>query len=62
MGVAASIVTAVAFGIIVDDTIHFMTKYIKVRKCDLLPMALDVALDGMRRTSGNMMATSERVA
>ena len=32
VGVAASIVTAIAFGIVVDDTIHFMTKYIKARK------------------------------
>ena len=26
IGVAASVVTAIAFGIIVDDTIHFMAK------------------------------------
>ena len=32
VGVAASIVTAIAFGIVVDDTIHFMTKYMKARK------------------------------
>ncbi|MCY3769662.1 MAG: hypothetical protein OXG56_09895 [Gammaproteobacteria bacterium] len=28
-GVAAPVVTAIAFGIIVDDTIHFMTKYMR---------------------------------
>ena len=32
IGVAASVVTAIAFGIIVDDTIHFMTKYMRARK------------------------------
>ena len=32
VGVAASVVTAIAFGIIVDDTIHFMTKYLRARK------------------------------
>lgn len=37
VGVAASIVTAIAFGIIVDDTIHFMTKYVSARKSGLLP-------------------------
>ena len=37
VGVAASVVTALAFGIIVDDTIHFMTKYLRSRKDGLLP-------------------------
>ena len=37
VGVAASVVTAIAFGIIVDDTIHFMTKYVNSRKNGLLP-------------------------
>ncbi len=37
VGVAASVVTAIAFGIIVDDTIHFMTKYVKARKSGKLP-------------------------
>ena len=31
VSVAASIVTAIAFGIIVDDTIHLMTKYLRAR-------------------------------
>ena len=35
--VAASVVTALAFGIIVDDTIHFMTKYLRSRKEGLPP-------------------------
>ena len=37
VGVAASIVTAIAFGIIVDDTIHFMTKYVRARREGLAP-------------------------
>ena len=37
VGVAASVVTAIAFGIIVDDTIHFMTKYLRARKSGLVP-------------------------
>ena len=32
VGIAASVVTVVAFGIIVDDTIHFLTKYLKARR------------------------------
>ena len=37
VGNAAAVVTAIAFGIIVDDTIHFMTKYINARKSGLVP-------------------------
>ena len=37
VGAAASVVTALAFGIIVDDTIHFMSKYVDARKNGLLP-------------------------
>ena len=32
VGVSASVVTAIAFGIVVDDTIHFMTKYVDARR------------------------------
>ncbi len=32
VGLAGSVVTAIAFGIVVDDTIHFMTKYVKARR------------------------------
>ena len=32
IGLAGSIVTVIAFGIIVDDTIHFMTRYLKARR------------------------------
>ena len=31
VGLASSVVTAMAFGIIVDDTTHFLTKYLKFR-------------------------------
>ena len=31
VGVAASVVCVVAFGIVVDDTIHFLSKYLKAR-------------------------------
>ena len=37
VGVSAAVVTAIAFGIIVDDTIHFMTKYLRARKSGLVP-------------------------
>ena len=37
IGVTAAVVTAIAFGIIVDDTIHFMTKYLRARQSGLPP-------------------------
>ncbi len=35
VGIASSVVTVVAFGIIVDDTIHFLSAYLKARREDL---------------------------
>ena len=32
VGLAGSVMTAIAFGIVVDDTIHFLTKYLKARR------------------------------
>ena len=32
VGLAGSVMTAIAFGIIVDDTIHFLSKYLKSRR------------------------------
>ena len=32
VGIAASVVIVVAFGIVVDDTIHFLSKYLKARE------------------------------
>ena len=37
VGIASSVVTAVAFGIVVDDTIHFLSKYLKARHEGLPP-------------------------
>ncbi len=37
IGVSAAVVTAIAFGIIVDDTIHFMTKYLAGRTMGFTP-------------------------
>ena len=34
VGIAASVVIVVAFGIVVDDTIHFLSRYLKARKED----------------------------
>ena len=44
VGLASSVVVAVAFGIIVDDTIHFLSKYVKSRQDGLL------ATDAVRST------------
>lgn len=44
LGVSASVVTAIAFGIIVDDTIHFLTKYLRARKSgEPLPESVQTA-------------------
>ena len=32
MGLAGSVMVAIAFGIIVDDTIHFLSKYLRARR------------------------------
>ena len=32
VGLAGSVMTAIAFGIVVDDTIHFLTKYLESRR------------------------------
>ena len=37
VGIASSVVIVVAFGIVVDDTIHFLSKYLKARREDGLP-------------------------
>ena len=37
VGIAGAVVTAMAFGIIVDDTIHFLTKYLRAREEGLSP-------------------------
>ena len=58
VGMAASVVTAIAFGIIVDDTIHFLSAYIKARKAGMS------ANDSVRRTFttvGHALATTTAV-
>jgi len=58
VGMAASVVTAIAFGIIVDDTIHFLSAYLKARKEGLS------ANDAVRRTFttvGHALATTTAV-
>ncbi len=39
VSIAVSIVTAIAFGIVVDDTIHLLSKYLRSRKEGLSPAA-----------------------
>ena len=55
VNVAASVVTAIAFGIVVDDTIHFMTKYVDARKRGLLPSE---AVQSTFRTVGKALVTT----
>ena len=56
VGVAASVVTAIAFGVIVDDTIHFMTKYVRARNSGLL---LSESVQSAFRSVGKaLMATT----
>ena len=52
MGLGASVVTAIAIGIIVDDTIHFLTKYLKGRRQGLDPSG---AVHATFRTVGPAM-------
>ena len=58
VGMAASVVTVVAFGIIVDDTIHFLSKYLKARR-EGLPAP--EAIRSTFRTVGHALATTTAV-
>ena len=50
VGLAASVVTAMAFGIIVDDTIHFLSRYLEARRKGLpAPEAVRSAFRGVGR-------------
>ena len=50
VGLAASVVTAMAFGIIVDDTIHFLSRYLAARRKGLpAPEAVRSAFRGVGR-------------
>ena len=58
VGLASSVVTVVAFGIIVDDTIHFLTSYLKARK-EGLPAP--EAVRSTFRTVGQALTTTTLV-
>ena len=58
VGNAAAVVTAIAFGIIVDDTIHFMSKYIAGRKNGMPPAE---AVQSAFRTVGKALVTTTAV-
>ena len=58
VGLASSVVVAVAFGIIVDDTIHFLTKYVHSRKEGL---ATTEAVRAAFRTVGRALTTTTAV-
>ena len=58
VGLSASVVTAMAFGIIVDDTIHFLSKYLKARRESLpAPEAVRAAF----RTVGHALWSTTAV-
>ena len=58
VGLAASVVTAIAFGIIVDDTIHFLSKYRSARNRGLVsPDAVRYAF----RNVGRALSTTTAV-
>ncbi len=58
VGLAASVVTAMAFGIIVDDTIHFLSKYLQARRESLPPPE---AVHAAFRTVGRALWTTTAV-
>ena len=55
VGIASSVVVAIVFGLIVDDTIHFLTKYMKARGEGL---AVDEAVRSAFRTAGQALLTT----
>ena len=56
VGIASSIMVAIAFGIIVDDTIHFLSKYLKARREALEPA--DAVRSAFRTTGQALLTTS----
>ena len=58
VGIASSVVVAISFGIIVDDTIHFLTEYLKARRQGLpAPEAVRTVF----RTVGHALWTTTAV-
>ena len=58
VGLAGSVVTAMAFGIIVDDTIHFLSRYVKARREGQLPPE---AVRAAFRTVGKALWTTTAI-
>ena len=58
VGLAGSVMTAIAFGIIVDDTIHFLSKYLKGRRDGL---SAPEAVRSTFRTVGRALWTTTAV-
>ena len=58
VGLAGSVMTAIAFGIIVDDTIHFLSKYLKGRRDGL---SAPEAVRATFRTVGRALWTTTAV-
>ena len=58
VGLAGSVMTVIAFGIIVDDTIHFMGRYLKARRAGL---AAPDAVRAVFRTVGHALWTTTAV-
>ena len=55
VGIAASVVCVIAFGIVVDDTIHFLSKYLKARREGL---SAPEAVRSVFRTVGHALWTT----
>ncbi|MCY4559430.1 MAG: MMPL family transporter [Chloroflexi bacterium] len=58
VGLAGSVMTAIAFGIVVDDTIHFLTNYLRARREGLDPAE---AVRRTFRTVGRALWTTTAV-
>ena len=58
VGLAGSVMTAIAFGIIVDDTIHFLSKYLRARRGGL---SAPEAVRSTFRTVGRALWTTTAV-
>ena len=56
VGIASSVMVAIAFGIIVDDTIHFLSKYLEARRETLDPA--DAVRSAFRTTGQALLTTS----
>ena len=56
VGIASSVMVAIAFGIIVDDTIHFLSKYLEARRGNL--DSADAVRSAFRTTGQALLTTS----